>query len=123
MAPTGKATKILVIDDAADIREALKVHLENAGYVALLAEDAVVGGRIALEQRPDLVIVELQLPYMKGDEFVRALLADDQTRHIPVIFLTGDPEVHDKAAQVGAAACLAKPITSDRLLEVVALFV
>ena len=123
MAGTRKIPKILVIDDAADIREALRVHLENAGYTALLAEDAIVGGRMALEQRPDLVILDMQLPYMNGDELVRALLADDQTRHIPVIFLTSDPEVHDKAAQVGAAACLSKPITSDRLLEVVALFV
>lgn len=72
--------------------------------------------------RPDLVIVDARMPYMSGYEFASALLADEETRHIPVIFLSADPEVHEKTKAFPAAACLSKPVTTDRLLEVVALF-
>jgi CheY-like chemotaxis protein len=115
--------KVLVIDDAPGVRELLQVHLRNAGYEVAVAEDAITGGHMVLESPPDLIILDARMPHMSGYEFVAALLADETTRHIPVVFLSGDPEVHEKTKALPAVPCLTKPITTDRLLEVVALYV
>lgn len=115
--------KVLVVDDARGIRELLKLHLSAAGYAVSLAEDAIVGGRMLLESRPDLMILEAELPYLSGYELAAALAADDETRGIPVVFLSADPEVEQKAKRLGAAAALRKPVSVQRLVQVVNLFV
>jgi CheY-like chemotaxis protein len=89
----------------------------------LSAEDAVVAGHLILQGKPDLLIVDVQMPYMDGYEFVGALKKDPDTRDIPVVFLTTDDGVSSEANRLGAAAYLKKPVMADRLLEVVALFV
>jgi CheY-like chemotaxis protein len=112
-------SRILVIDDAATIREMLRVHLGNAGYEVVLAEDAVVGARIVLADPPDLVIVDARMPYMSGYEFIAALLGDEDTRHIPVVLLSSDPDAEGRARELGARAYLGKPVSSDHLLRTV----
>jgi len=114
--------KILVIDDDQSMLQLLRLQLSNAGYEVLLAEDAVVGGRLALSAAPDLMIVDVKMPYMDGYEFVAAAKSDSGTRNIPVIFLTSVDDIADRAAELGAAAYLTKPVLADRLLEIVALF-
>jgi CheY-like chemotaxis protein len=115
--------KVLVVDDEQSMRDLLRLHLANHGYQVCAAEDAIVAGYLILEDKPDLVIVDVQMPYMDGYEFVGALKSDPQTRDIPVIFLTTDDNVASQANRLGAAAYLHKPLTADRLLEVVGLFV
>ena len=61
------------------------------------------------------------MPYCNGYGLFQRLKADPLTRHIPVVFLTADRQVQDGAPQLGADACLRKPLKVDRLLEVVAL--
>jgi len=121
-APRKRAAKILVIDDDDAMRELLKLHLRNNGYEVLAAEDAIVAGHLVIDEKPDLLIVDVQMPYMNGYEFVSALKSDPTTRHIPVVFLTTDDNVGEYARKLGAAAYLNKPVIADRLLEVVALF-
>jgi CheY-like chemotaxis protein len=113
---------ILVVDDEESIRQLLKLHLGNAGYDVLVADDAVIAGHLVVREPPDLVIVDVQMPYMNGYEFVAALKGDPATRDIPVVFLTMDDNVAEHARKLGAAACLNKPVRADRLLEVVGLF-
>ena len=105
------------------MRDLLRLHLANEGYDVLAAEDAIVGGHLMLRDPPDLVIVDVQMPYMDGYEFVAAMKGDPATRDIPVVFLTTDDNVAAHASRLGAAAYLHKPVTADRLLEVVGLFV
>lgn len=118
-----KRAKILVVDDEPSMRELLRLHLSNEGYEVLAAEDAVVAGHLILQGKPDLLIVDVQMPYMNGYEFVGALRSDPSTRDIPVVFLTTDNNVSSQANRLGAAAYLNKPVMADRLLEVVGLFV
>jgi len=94
--------KILVVDHDRSIRELLRLHLSNAGYEALVAEDVIVAGGVILNCVPDLMIVEVDMPFMNGIEFVATLKADSRTRDIPV-----------------AVAYLTKPVYADRLLEIV----
>ena len=118
-----KRAKVLVVDDEPSMRELLRLHLSNEGYEVLAAEDAVVAGHLILQGKPDLLIVDVQMPYMNGYEFVGALRSDPSTRDIPVVFLTTDSNVSSQANRLGAAAYLQKPVMADRLLEVVGLFV
>jgi CheY-like chemotaxis protein len=115
--------KVLVVDDEPSMRELVRLHLANDGYEVLVAEDAIIAGHLILKEKPNLVIVDVEMPYMNGYEFVAALKGDPETRDIPIIFLTQDDNVVSQAKKLGAAAYLQKPVTANRLLEVVALFV
>ena len=117
---TARPKKVLVIDDDRSIRELLSLHLANRGYDVAVAEDAVVGGRLALSVKPQLIIIDVNMPYLDGPDFVAALKSDPQTKDIPVVFLTSDEDFHDRAGRLGAVAYLTKPVLADRLLDVVA---
>jgi CheY-like chemotaxis protein len=73
--------------------------------------------------KPDLAIVDLNMPYLTGDEFVAALRSDPSTKEIPVIFLSASDDLADHAKLLGAVAYLSKPVSAARLLDVVALYV
>ena len=123
MSPTRHSNvKILVIDDDTSMLAFLKLHLQKAGYVVLLAEDGIVGGRLALSASPDLILLDVQMPYLNGYELVEALKVDPATWDIPVVFLTADKHVEQRTRMLRAEAFLKKPIKVERLLEVVALF-
>jgi CheY-like chemotaxis protein len=113
--------KIAVIDDDRFIRYLLDLHLRKAGYAVFTAEDAVAAGRMILERSPDVILCDVDMPFMDGYEFVTALRADPVTRHIPVIFLTVNPSVGERAKQLGAGH-LMKPVMADELLRTVARF-
>ena len=113
---------VLVVDDEHSIRDLLRFHLRKQGYDVLMAEDAVVAGHLVVRHKPDLLIVDVQMPYMNGYDFVEAVKNDPETRHIPIVFLTSDEEVARRAPKLGAAAYLRKPVTADRLIEVVEMF-
>lgn len=118
--PAPKA-KIAVIDDDRFIRYLLDLHLRKAGYEVFAAEDAVAAGRVILDCTPDVILCDVDMPFMDGYEFVSALRADPATRHIPVIFLTVNASVVDRAKQLGAGH-LVKPVMADELLRTVAQF-
>ena len=113
--------KVLVVEDEESMRELLRLHLGNNGYQVTVAEDAMVAGHLVLRDRPDLMIVDVEMPYMTGYEFVAAIKADPSTRDIPVVFLTTDANVAEQAIKLRADAYLNKPVMANRLLEVVAL--
>jgi CheY-like chemotaxis protein len=111
--------KVAVIDDDKFIRYLLDLHLRNAGYQVFAAEDAVAGARMVTECAPDLILCDVEMPFMDGYEFVSALRADPATRSIPVIFLTVSRNAAERAKQLGAG-CLTKPLMANELLEAVA---
>jgi CheY-like chemotaxis protein len=81
----------------------------------------VAAGRLILESAPDVILCDVEMPFMDGYEFVSALRADPTTRHIPVIFLTVNQGVGERANQLGASH-LVKPVMADDLLRTVAQF-
>jgi CheY-like chemotaxis protein len=124
MSTTGQArVRVLCIDDDPSMLVLLKRQLENAGYSVLLAEDGIVGGQLALSAAPDLILVDVHMPYLSGYELVEALKADPATWDIPVIFLTSDKHVEEQTRMLRAEAYIKKPLNTARLLEVVALFI
>jgi CheY-like chemotaxis protein len=114
--------KILVIDDDPSMLTLVKRQLENAGYAVLLAEDGIVGGRLALNAAPNLILLDVDMPYLSGYELAQFLKADPITWDIPVVFLTSDKAVEERTIRLGAQAYIKKPLNVNRLLDTVALF-
>jgi len=121
MTDAGKR-RILLLEDSAEVRVLLERRLANAGYEVLTAADPVEAGKLVVERGPHLIIADIQLPYMSGDEFVAALRADPEVRDIPVIFLSVDAHLEEHAKRLGAVAYFDKAVSLERLLEVVELY-
>lgn len=115
-----RPAKILVLDDDESMRELVRLHLGNAGYDVQLAEDAIVAGHLVLRDPPDLIIADVEMPYMDGFQFVEALKSDPAVSAIPVIFLTVVAGGEGRSRKVGAVGYLNKPVVVDRLLAMVA---
>ncbi len=111
---------ILVVDDDANVRELLRLHLGAAGYDVQVAADGIQAGYSVLRQRPDLIICDVNMPHMDGFEFIAALNADATIPKIPVVFLTTFEEGDQRGKALGVVGYLNKPIRADRLLALVA---
>jgi two-component system chemotaxis response regulator CheY len=112
--------KILVMDDDEVIRELLRLNLANAGYDVLVAEDGVLGGLALQKQRPDLVLVDIDMPYFDGLQLLKAMKGDPSVERIPVIFITSKTDAEAQARSFGAVAYFAKPLRMESLLAAVA---
>jgi DNA-binding response OmpR family regulator len=108
---------VLVVEDNAAMRELLKLHLGHAGYEVIVAEDAIVAGHAVLRSRPDMLIVDANLPYMNGIEFAATLLADSSVPYVPIILISG-ADVAPQADRLGAPV-LRKPFLVHQLVELV----
>jgi DNA-binding response OmpR family regulator len=114
------AHSVLVVDDDGYMRDLLRLHLCAAGYEVAVAEDAVVAGHLLLTQRVDLILVDIEMPYMSGLEFVRAVKSEATVCSIPVVFVTAHGEYEERGIELGAVAYLRKPLRAEDLLPVVA---
>jgi CheY-like chemotaxis protein/anti-sigma regulatory factor (Ser/Thr protein kinase) len=87
----------------------------------LSASQGIVGIEFARRYQPDMILLDLHLPDVRGEEVLRRLREDDTTRHIPVVIVSADTnsEVADEVVRQGARAVLTKPIDADVLLTVV----
>ena len=111
---------ILVVDDEESARELLYLHLSSAGYRVLLAEDAITAGHYLLEQRIDLLLADIEMPFMDGLDLVQAIRNDPAVSSMPVVFVTSHGQYEDRAKELGAVAYLRKPVRGDQLLATVA---
>jgi two-component system alkaline phosphatase synthesis response regulator PhoP len=110
--------RILVIEDDADFRDLLRIHLSLAGYALEVAEDGVAGGKALLDRPPDLVLSDVNMPFLGGFELLALMSSDERTASIPVILLSGQSDDHteSKALKLGAADFLTKPVTLEDLM-------
>jgi len=108
--------KILIIEDEEDLAKGLRLNLEGEGYQVEWAADGQEGFAKALEKRPDLIILDLMLPKMKGLEVCQNLRQKDITA--PIIMLTAKGEEIDKVIglEVGADDYMTKPFGIRELL-------
>lgn len=111
---------ILVVDDDADIRKLVEKILTKQGHKVSQAEDGESGLGFAMLKKPDLIILDLNLPGMDGFEVCRRLKSDEATRKIPVIMLTAayaEWEDAKKGFELGADEYVIKPFASELLLH------
>jgi two-component system, cell cycle response regulator DivK len=109
---------VLVVDDFQDNREMYAEYLLFSGFRVIEAKNGQEAIEQAFAQQPDVIIMDLSLPVMDGWEATRQLKADDRTRTIPVIALTGHAlHGHSKGAfDAGCDAFVAKPCLPDQLV-------
>ena len=113
--------KILAVDDERHIVRLVEVNLQRAGYEVVTAYD----GREALEkvksENPDLVVLDVMMPYMDGFEVLKNLKSDPETAEIPVIMLTAKAQDADvfRGWQSGVDCYLTKPFNPMELLTFV----
>lgn len=120
------AKKILVIDDEPDIMDVSTVRLKHLGYEIIPAIDAEEGIALLEKIRPDLILLDLLLPKMQGDELCKRLKADDRFKNIPIILFTASairPTLPDLIKELGANACIMKPFEPDDLLSKIKKFI
>lgn len=115
--------KILIVDDALVDRQHLENILRAAGHQVLQAdtgEQALVQAR---RDRPDIILMDVNMPDLDGFAATRRLKADEATRDIPVVFVTGKNQKADLAwgRMLGARGYIVKPYTPDQILAQLAL--
>ena len=114
--------KILIVEDNPANMTLAKFLLESAGHDVLSATNAETGVAVARDERPDLVLMDIQLPGMDGLQATALLKADESTRAIPVIALTALAMKGDEQ-RIRAAGCdgyIAKPLAYKKFLATVA---
>jgi CheY-like chemotaxis protein len=105
--------RILVVDDEPAQRFALRRILERAGHEVTDAGDGAAALRAVLELPPDLVVTDMMMPVMDGNELIRRLRSEPATAGIPILAASGDPHL-----AVGADAVISKPYKWEHLTKV-----
>jgi two-component system, cell cycle response regulator DivK len=112
-------TKVLYVEDNDDDVYMLKMRLELLGdFEVLAAEDGEKGCKMAAAERPDIILMDLEMPVVDGWEATRRLRGNPQTRDIPIIALSAHAlaDERDKAIATGCQEFDTKPIEFDRLV-------
>jgi two-component system cell cycle response regulator DivK len=113
--------RILIVEDTEDNRRILRDLLTNAGFDVIEATDGERGVAAAKEERPDLILMDIQLPVIDGYEATRRIKADSASGKIPIIAVTsyalsGDEE---KTRNAGCDGYIAKPFSPRQILAMV----
>lgn len=118
----GKLRRVLIVDDDPASRMLFSFDLQLEGLLVLEAADGASGLTRALSECPDLVVTDVMMPGLNGFQLAEALRADERTRQIPLIFVSGEtePESAARADDLGALAYLTKPLDPGALSSLVA---
>ncbi len=116
----GSAKTILLIDDQPFFLTVQQSMLQRHGYRVLAASDGPEGLAMAKQHKPDLILLDIEMPGMDGFTVCETLKQDRALRKIPVIILTQtqDPKLNEKAFQAGAEITVLKSVAGERLLNV-----
>ena len=115
---SSKQARILVIDDDANLLKVMGVLLERADHTFYAASNGVEGLSMAERVRPDLILLDVAMPFMKGTEVCRRLREQPQTGRVPIIMMSNLERIEDKLAgfQAGADDYVTKPVNPKELL-------
>jgi CheY-like chemotaxis protein len=118
--PTPPAAKtVLIIDDQPFFITTQQNLLQRQGYRVLTAANGQDGLAQAKQHKPDLILLDIEMPGMDGFAVCAKLKEDEALRHIPVIVLTAtqDPKLNERAFRAGAEITVLKNVPADRLLN------
>ena len=110
--------RVLVIEDEADLQEILRYNLGQAGHEVRVAATAKEGLRVAREQRPDIILLDVMLPDMPGTNVCKTLKQDATTKGIHVVMVTAKGEEIDRVVgfELGADDYVVKPFSVRELI-------
>ncbi|MFH1355232.1 MAG: response regulator [Candidatus Omnitrophota bacterium] len=113
------ARKILIVDDEPDLLKVATFRLKKAGYEIINAVNGKEAIELTQQNMPDLILLDLILPSIRGDEVCRQLKNNDKLQHIPVLLFTASTmdDLSAKVKEVGADGYLTKPFELEDLLS------
>jgi CheY-like chemotaxis protein len=113
--------RVLVVDDEPDVLLLCRLNLQRQGHALLEAPDGGTALRLAREERPDVIVLDLMLPGMTGYEVLESLREQEATSRIPVVVLTAKSLTADRerCRKLGAAGFLTKPFLPSELCDLV----
>ena len=118
-----KQKKILVVDDEPDILAFLQALLEQEGYTVATTDKAEYVEKLQDGGLPELILIDIFLSGKDGQEIVKRLRSQKETRHIPVIMFSAHPNIEQTARAAGADDFVAKPFEMDEVLAKIAKYV
>lgn len=113
------SVKVLLVDDVRLFLEFERSFFERAGCTIITAGSGEEALRLAVEERPHVVLLDYEMPGMMGDEVCRQIKENEQTRHIPVLMVTSHrtPQVQERCLKAGCTDFLTKPVDGRELLD------
>ncbi|MCX5667288.1 MAG: response regulator [Candidatus Omnitrophica bacterium] len=116
--------KILLIEDELDLAEVTKMRLKNSGYEVISALNSEAAFTFLQKNIPDLILLDLLLPGMQGDEICKKLKRDDRLKRIPIILFTASAsDIPKISKEVGADDYIMKPYESKELIAKIKKFI
>ena len=117
--------KALVIEDNEKNRMLEKDLLEVAGFEVFEVEDAVIGIAMARREKPDIIIMDVRLPDMRGTEAVKILRQDKETCDIPIVFVTASvlAEGREEMKDIANSGFIGKPINTRTFAKEISQFI
>lgn len=114
--------RVLIVDDEQSIRLICRVNLQSAGFDTLEASNGEAALALAREERPDLILLDVMLPAVDGWRVAEELAASEDTREIPIVFLSARSEPADehRGYKLGGVGYIKKPFDAAGLSDVVA---
>jgi len=111
--------KVLVIEDESDISRPLAFRLKKKGLETLIAVDGEEGLAMAKREKPDLIILDLMLPKLPGEEVCKQIRQDEAIGNVPILMLTAKASDIDKVVgkTLGASSYMTKPFEANELLR------
>ena len=118
---TSKDLKVLLVEDDEDTRLVMRLQLEEQGFIVLEAADGQVGVDLAIDESPDVVLMDLTLPVMDGFHAATRIREHNSLRDIPIIAVTAHHETdfRSDAQTSGFSAYVTKPIDFNFLKELI----
>ncbi|MEC9314240.1 MAG: response regulator, partial [Pseudomonadota bacterium] len=114
-----QAPVAMVVDDSITMRKASGNLLKRLGFEVLTARDGVDALSQLHEQKPDIILLDVEMPRMDGFEFASIVRNDAQFRHLPIIMITSrtGQKHRERALEIGVNAYLGKPYQEDELVS------
>jgi DNA-binding response OmpR family regulator len=108
---------ILVVDDDLPILTLMRNVLREFGFEARIASTGMAAIEAVRETRPDLVLLDKNMPGMSGTEVIAALRKEGGAGHVPIVILSGEPVEPEEIARLGAVGAVMKPFDVMELVE------
>ena len=109
--------RILIVDDEEGFRDGLADLLNMEGYEVSVARDAVQAVSTLPDFRPDVILLDLRMPLLDGEAFLRGIRGLPASREVPVVLISAKEELREIASRYGAAGYLSKPFEAPQLLS------
>ena len=109
--------RVLIVDDEAGFRDGVADLLSMEGYDVSVAGDAVEAVRVLPEFRPEVILLDLRMPHLDGEAFLRGIGGLPASKRVPVVLISAKEDLDQIATRTGAAGYLSKPFEAPQLLS------